>query len=97
MNVVRTDEALNDRNAYVLYVAIDNPDAAIRLDDLFTEAGESLSQFPRRGRPGWDENPRELVIHKNYVLVYGIDEEADTVYIKTVLHTSQNRKENFSS
>lgn len=96
MNVVWTDEALNDRNDYILFVAMDNPDAAIKLDNLFTEAGESLSSFPRRGRPGRNENSRELVIHKNYILIYGIDEKANTVYIKTVLHTARKRKKSSS-
>lgn len=70
-----------------MYIAGDNPDAAVALDDLFQEkAGLLLTDYPRAGRPGRVEGTRELVAHRHYILVYDVDD--DRVRILRVLHTS---------
>ena len=89
MRVVWTDPAEEDRYRIVLFIAQDNPQAALEMDDLFTAAADSLATFPTRAKAGRVPGTRELIVHKNYILVYGIDDEADNVYIKAVLHTSR--------
>lgn len=89
MTVVWTDPADEDRDRIVLFIAQDNPQAALDMDDLFTAAAASLATLPTRAKAGRVSNTRELVVHRNYILVYSIDEDADTVYIKAVLHTSR--------
>ena len=89
MKVVWTDPAEADRERIVLFIAQDNPHAAIAMDALFTEAALSLALFSARGRRGRSPLSRELIVHKNYILVYGIDEEAGIIYIKSLLHSSQ--------
>ena len=89
MKVVWTDPAEADRERIVLFIAQDNPFVAIEMDALFTEAALSLTHFPMRGRRGRASLSRELITHKNYILVYGIDEEAGIIYIQSLLHASQ--------
>jgi addiction module RelE/StbE family toxin len=89
MRVVWTDPAEEDREQIVLFIAQDNEQAALEMDDLFTAAADSLATFPTRAKVGRVAGTRELVVHRNYILVYGIDGDADTVYIKAVLHTSR--------
>jgi addiction module RelE/StbE family toxin len=87
MNVVWTDPAEEDRDRIVLFIAQDNPQPAFKMDDLFTAAADSLATLPSRAKVGRVLGTRELIVHKNYILVYGIDEDADTVYIKAVIHS----------
>ena len=89
MRVVWTDPAEEDCDRIVLFIAQDNPQAALEMDGLFSAAADSLSNLPARARLGRVPATRELIVHKNYILVYGIDEDADTIYIKAVLHSSQ--------
>lgn len=89
MKVVWTDPAEADRERIVFFIAQDNPLAAIEMDAFFTKVALSLAQFPMRGRRGREPLSRELIAHKNYILVYGIDEEAGIIYIKSLLHSSQ--------
>lgn len=78
MKIVWTDPAEADRERIVLFIAQDNPHAAI-----------AMVLFSARGRRGRSPLSRELIVHKNYILVYGIDEEAGIIYIKSLLHSSQ--------
>jgi len=89
MRVVWTDPAEEDREQIILFIAQDNPKAALEMDDLFTAAADSLAVFPTRAKVGRASGTRELVVHRNYILVYGIDGDTGTVYIKAVLHTSR--------
>ena len=89
MSVVWTTPADTDREQIVLFIAKDNPQNAVAMDALFTEAADSLAALPSRGKPGRMSNTRELIIHKSYILVYSHDDENDVTYIKAVLHTSR--------
>ncbi len=50
-------------------IALDNPLAAIRLDDLFEAAVGRLTAPPLTGRPGQVPGTRELIPHESYRLV----------------------------
>ena len=89
MRVVWTTPASEDRELIVFFIAQDNPQAALEMDSLFTDAAASLMTFPARGRQGRVSGTRELLVHKNYILVYSIDTEKSIVYIKAVLHAAQ--------
>ncbi|RZJ02442.1 MAG: type II toxin-antitoxin system RelE/ParE family toxin [Brevundimonas sp.] len=81
------EQALNDREAIWLHIALDNPTAASRLDTLFSESAQSLVDFPNLGRPGQMPNTREIVPHESYRLVYRV--EADQVVILAVIHAAR--------
>lgn len=76
------------------FISIDNPTAALSLIDSLEEKVESLKIHPEAGRilPELD-NPaiRELVVHKNYGVIYEISQ--DLIEILTVRHFKRNFSE----
>ncbi len=52
MKIVWTPEAEQDRSAIWEYIAARNPDAAARMDQLFSDAVAQLGDFPLLGRAG---------------------------------------------
>ena len=70
------------------YIAIDNLNAALALGDRIIDAVEdNLTEHPNMGRPGRVEGTRELVVHKNYVVIYQV--AADAVTLLDVVHASR--------
>ena len=87
MRVVWTPEALQDRVDVWDYIAADNPQAAIRMDELFSDAAARLTDHPKLGKPGKIQGTRELIPHENYRLVYEINGE--TIWMLALVHTSR--------
>ena len=82
-----TPEAILDREAIYDYIEVDNPIAALALDELFEEKAGHLIDHPGLGRPGRVPGTRELVAHQNYVLVY--DVQGERVRMLRVLHAAR--------
>lgn len=61
--------------------------AALEMDDLIRNSVMILKQMPRAGRYGRVANTRELVIHRNYIVIYEIG--LDSIIILNVKHASQ--------
>ncbi|MDI1260575.1 type II toxin-antitoxin system RelE/ParE family toxin [Aquabacterium sp.] len=87
MKVIWTPEAEQDREDIWLYIAADNPRAAIQIDALFSDATARLVDHPQIGRPGKIPGTRELIPHENYRLVYELDGEV--VWVLALIHTSR--------
>ena len=87
MKVVWTPEAEQDRDDIWLYIAVDNPLAAGRLDALFSDAAAWLADHPKLGRPGTIAAAREMIPHESYRLVYEINNEI--VWVLTLVHTAR--------
>jgi toxin ParE1/3/4 len=87
VRVVWTPEAVSDRLAIWEYIEARHPPAAARMDALFSDAADRLSDFPEQGRPGIVPGTRELIPHEHYRLVYEL--EPDTVWILALVHTSR--------
>ena len=87
MRVVWSEPAEEDLGAIVEYIARDNLQAALDMDSLLRDAADGLAMFAATGKPGRIPGTRELVAHRNYILVYVV--APDAVQIVTVLHTSQ--------
>jgi toxin ParE1/3/4 len=87
VRVFWTIEAQRDRADIFDYIAGDNPQAAIRTDELFSKAIGRLTKHPMVGRMGHVEGTRELIVHKSYRLVYEIVD--DTVWVLTLVHTAR--------
>lgn len=81
--------ALADREAIMDHIAQDNPVAAIKLDDEFEAKAEQARQRPTLYRAGRVRGTREIVVRPNYVMVYRIDDERDSVVLLRVLHAAQ--------
>lgn len=87
MNVVWTPEARQDRAAIWYYLVSRNPGAAVRIDQLFSEAVARLADFPMLGHPGEIAGTREFTPHRSYRLVYEIVD--DTVFILVLIHAAR--------
>jgi toxin ParE1/3/4 len=87
VRVVWTPEAQQDRNDVWSYIAADNPRAAARMDELFSEAAARLASFPQLGKAGRIAGTRELIPHESYRLVYEI--EGDTIWVLALVHTAR--------
>ena len=87
MKLIWTKLASHDRNEIRTYIALDNPAAALALDELIAEKAARLLDHPGLGRKGRIDGTRELVIHQNYILVY--DRAEGAVRILRVLHAAR--------
>jgi len=87
VKVVWTPEAQQDRADIWDYIAADNPNAAARIDQLFSGAAARLADFPLLGRVGKVPGSRELIPHESYRLVYEI--KAETVWVLALVHTAR--------
>lgn len=87
MKLIWTEPARDDRRAIREYIALDNPVAAVELDEELSARTAQLTEQPESGRPGRVAGTRELVAHRHYVIVYEI--VAGVVQILRVLHTAR--------
>jgi len=87
MRVIWSLEAQLDRADIWNNIANDNPRAAARIDELFSDAAARLSDHPKLGKPGKISGTRELIPHESYRLVYEIEGEA--LWILTLIHTAR--------
>lgn len=87
MKVVWTPEAEQDRAAIWDYIVVDNPGAAVRMDELFSLSAARLATYPYMGKIGKIPGTRELIPHKSYRLVYEI--YGDVVWVLALVHTAR--------
>ena len=87
MKLVWTFPAREDRKLIREFIAIDNPGAALDLDELLSERAARLVDHPGLGRPGRLKGTRELVAHRNYILIY--DVVGELVRVLRVLHAAR--------
>lgn len=87
MKVIWTPEAQLDRADIWEYIATDNPRAASKMDELFSEAASRLTEHAMLGKTGAIPGTRDLIPHESYRLVYEIS--SDTVWILTLVHTAR--------
>ena len=86
MRLVWRPMALADRDTIMDYIAQDNPAAAIELDDEFEAKAEQARQRPTLYKTGRVRGTREIVVRPNYVMVYRIEDDGDTLAVLRVLH-----------
>ncbi|MFP5075132.1 type II toxin-antitoxin system RelE/ParE family toxin [Neisseria sp. WLZKY-1] len=87
MQVKWSEQAVSEAEGIVNYIAGHNIAAALEMDDLIRQSVLILEKMPGAGRYGRVAHTRELVIHKNYVVIYEI--AAEYVLILNVKHTGQ--------
>jgi toxin ParE1/3/4 len=87
VNVRWIAAANQDRADIIDYIAIENPRAALKMDQLFSEAAAKLAKFPMIGRIGKVPGTRELIPHDSYRLIYEIDDE--TIWVLALVHTAR--------
>jgi toxin ParE1/3/4 len=85
--VVWTDTALTNLQVIRAYIRQFNPKAATYVAQSLWDAGDSLANFPHRGRPVRGSDMRELVASYPYIIRYRVI--GDTVLILRVRHTAR--------
>ena len=89
MAEVRWDlEALADLDDAITYIEQFDPAAARRYDAALRRLGESLADFPSRGRPA-AKGTREMTTVPPYVLGYRYHDGSDQVEILSIRHGRQ--------
>ncbi|CAZ15891.1 type II toxin-antitoxin system RelE/ParE family toxin (plasmid) [Xanthomonas albilineans] len=86
-----TQFALDDLEAIIDYIAHDNAERAYGFAAEIYEKTTALERHPeigRPGRPGLPAGVRELVVHRNYIVLYQLL-PGDDVEILRVKHTAQ--------
>lgn len=76
-----------DRKAIREHIAQHAPKAALYLDELISNKAALLLTHPELGRIGRVTGTRELVAHKNYILVYDLTDSM--IRVLRVLHTAR--------
>lgn len=70
------------------YLSLHNPRAADKIERLFRESAERLSENPYLNRTGRVSGTREMIPHPNYMIVYRILK--DKIEILNIVHTRRN-------
>ena len=83
-----TREALANLELIRAYIEQFDPNAAARLTARLFAAGDSLRDYPNRGRPA-EDGLRELPTVRPYVVQYEV--HGETVYILRIKHGAQRR------
>ena len=87
MKVIWAASAEQDRADIIEFISLDNPIAAIQMDELFAEAALRLEEHPLIGKPGRTPGTRELIPHANYRVIYEVQD--DQVRILILVHTAR--------
>jgi len=91
-DVAFLQEALDDLEEIILYIAQDSRQAALRMHNKITEKANDLSVFPKRGRLVPDKKMSEagyrMLGAKPYIVFYRVI--GHTVFIYRVLHGATN-------
>ncbi|MEJ8563285.1 type II toxin-antitoxin system RelE/ParE family toxin [Yoonia sp. GPGPB17] len=86
--VVWSAEAETDLAEIVDFISIDNIAAAMELANLIISTVEqNLPEHPHMGRPGRANGTRELVVHKNYIVIYRVAEIE--IQVLAVMHAAR--------
>lgn len=87
-----TQEALDDLEEIVLYIAQDNKVAALLFHNEIMKKANDLSIFPKRGRLVPDEKMRKagyrMLLIKSYITFYKVVDQ--NVFIYRVIHGATN-------
>ncbi|MDR0806265.1 MAG: type II toxin-antitoxin system RelE/ParE family toxin [Enterobacteriaceae bacterium] len=65
----------------------DNPQAAVKIDELFSDAVARLAEYPMLGHQGKIAGTRELIPHESYRLIYEVNQQ--TIWILALIHTAR--------
>jgi toxin ParE1/3/4 len=87
MIVLWLPAAKRDRRDIWDYVAANDIEAAVRLDELFDVAVDQLAVFPNSAPRGAISGTREMVPHPNYRLVYQVEEEV--IRVLAIIHVAR--------
>lgn len=80
-------QALADLLAILDFISDENPEAAQELKNEIEAKAEKLREYPEMYKPGRKRGTRELVAHKNYIVIYRVTPKQ--VEVLRVKHAAQ--------
>jgi addiction module RelE/StbE family toxin len=83
-----TPGAEQDRTAIWDYLEARDPQTALRIDRLFSDAAAGLADFPLLGQGAGSVRHARTYPHRSYRLVYEVVDE--TVWILVLIHTARH-------
>lgn len=89
--VIISPKAVGDLEAIIKYIALNNPEAALKLGQSLLDKTKELSLFPFKGQkvPEFnDTNIRQLIL-RPYRIVYRVEEDKKQISIARFWHSSQ--------
>lgn len=87
LSIVWTEEARSDLLSIVFYIAERNPSAAVQLGRAIEQSTWPLSQNPYLfKRSERMDGCREIVVHRNYILIYRVGE---VIEVLRIVHARQ--------
>lgn len=81
-----------DLDSIIDPIAHDNPTRVEEFGQALRDKTMPLAKHPqmgRTGRPGLPDFVRELIVHRNYIVLYRVLDEVRTVEILRVKHAAQ--------
>lgn len=90
MRIVWLPQARANRTDAIVYIAQDNPRAALEQLDEIERQTDALVDYPEMGRPGRKSDTREFVVNRTpFIVVYRVRPRAQRVEILRLLHGAQ--------
>jgi plasmid stabilization system protein ParE len=93
--IIWSEQARDDLQSIVLFIARDNPNVAESFGYLFMSKVDALAQFPQLGRivpEEQDENVREIIF-RPYWIIYKVLADKQIVAIARVWHGARGEPE----
>ena len=93
--IIWSEQARDDLQSIVLFIAQDNPPAAESFGCLLMSKVDVLAQFPQIGRVVPEENDENIreIIFRPYRMVYQVIEKQQVVAIARVWHGARGEPE----
>ena len=95
VKIIWSEQARDDLQAIVLFIAQDNPIVAESFGCLLMSKVDVLAQFPQLGRIVPEENDETVreIIFRSYRIIYKVMAENETVAIARVWHGARGEPE----
>lgn len=90
MKVRWSQRALVNLERIADHIAADKPLAARAFATSVRHKVAALADFPLLGRPGAYQDTRELVVHRNYIVMYRL--RAAEVQVLQIWHVARNKQ-----
>lgn len=83
-------QAADDLIRIIRYIAEDKPERAVSFGQELRMRVEQLQLFPLRGRPGRLKGLRELIVHRQYIVLYRVKRPSRQVEIVRIVHGARD-------
>ena len=93
--IIWSEQARDDLQSIVLFIAQDNPPAAESFGCLLMSKVDVFAQFPQIGRVVPEENDEDIreIIFRSYRIVYQVIEKQQVVAIARIWHGARGEPE----